>query len=99
MVNIHANTILFSLTANSPNTHVTPINGNKIMAAFSDALHQEYKELSLAVHTHKNFQSFANLICLVWYHMLIFRLQNIGVYGIYNLKALSCGKARVLLRA
>ena len=53
MVNIHANTILFSLTANSPNTHVTPINGNKIMAAFSDALHQEYKELAVHTYTQK----------------------------------------------
>ena len=37
-VNIHANAMVCLLTANNPNTHVTPSKGNNIMAAFSDVL-------------------------------------------------------------
>ena len=38
IVNIHANTTVFSFTASSPNTQVEPRMGITIIAAFSDAL-------------------------------------------------------------
>ena len=37
-VNIHAKTTVSSLTANRPNTQVKPNTGNRITAAFADAL-------------------------------------------------------------
>ena len=38
MVKIHANTRVFLLTANSPNTHVSPIRGSRTTDAFTTAL-------------------------------------------------------------
>ena len=38
MVKSHANTAVFSLTANSPNTHVSPNRGSRIRDAFSRLL-------------------------------------------------------------
>ena len=37
-VNIHAKTTVSSLTVNRPNTQVKPHTGNRIIAAFADAL-------------------------------------------------------------
>ena len=38
MVNSHANTVVFSLIANTPMIHVIPSRGNKIMVLFNDDL-------------------------------------------------------------
>ena len=41
-MNIHAKTTVSSLTANRPNTQVKPNTGNRITAAFADALNNMY---------------------------------------------------------
>ena len=63
-MNIHANAMVSLLTASNPNTHVTPSNGNNIMADFSDALHKQYKELT-GRHIYSYTQKFKNATKIV----------------------------------
>lgn len=41
MVNSHANTVVFSLIANTPMIHVIPSRGNKIIVLLSEDLKKE----------------------------------------------------------
>ena len=62
MVKIHANAMVSSLIANSPNTQVMPSNGSKTTATFNDVLYNTLcittmaAKLSLSyVHFNVNF--------------------------------------------